>query len=190
MTAIEASSGTYRSRVDGTIEEWRPVLGYEGIYSVSNLGQVKVHARTSPHWQGGTLRRPERILKLGIDTDGYQHAGLTKDGRLRTRKVHLLVLEAFIGPKPEGLQVAHGDGCRTNNQLTNLRYDTPKGNIADRVRHGTQLRGEAVKSARLTAAQVASIRASTKSLRGITAEFGISKTQASRIRRNLSWSHV
>nr|WP_232111245.1 HNH endonuclease signature motif containing protein [Nocardia wallacei] len=54
----------------------------------------------------------------------------------KLRTAHSLVAEAFIGPRPEGLQVCHNDGDPTNNMLANLRYDTPSENQTDIVRHG------------------------------------------------------
>lgn len=171
-------------------ERWLDVVGYEGLYMVSDHGRVRSLDRTKRHWRGGTLIHRGRILKFGVDTDGYLHVGLVKDMRQTTRKVHQLVLAAFVGPMPAGLQVAHGDGCRKSNALSNLRYTTAKGNANDRVRHGRQTRGEATGTARLTPDQVLEIRNSGLSLSNIASSFGISKTQAARIVRRESWAHL
>jgi hypothetical protein len=68
----------------------------------------------------------------------YGHLGVTlkrKDQEI-TMAVHRLVMLAFVGPCPDGLNVCHNDGVATNNVLGNLRYDTPSSNSQDRVRHG------------------------------------------------------
>lgn len=68
---------------------------------------------------------------------GHLHVQLWKDNRPRTVRIHRLVLEAFVGPCPAGLEGCHGDGDASNNRLENLRWDTPSENNYDSVRHGT-----------------------------------------------------
>ena len=81
-------------------------------------------------------RRAGRVLSLTpLSSTGYLKVGITKDRHQTTRTVHSLVLEAFIGPRPEGMHVCHGDGDRTHNALVNLRWDTPSENGYDTVRH-------------------------------------------------------
>jgi HNH endonuclease len=63
-------------------------------------------------------------------------------GRARRALVHRLVLEAFVGKAPQGMQCAHADGNRANNALGNLRWVTRKENEADKLRHGTRLSGD------------------------------------------------
>lgn len=188
MTAIAAAAVSLRTLAD---EIWRPVVGYEGLYSVSDHGRAMVHDRIVRHWRGGVLLRPARILKPGMDTDGYLHYGLTDaSGLTKTRKAHALVLAAFVGPKPAGMLTAHWDGDRTNNHLGNLRYATPTGNCDDKKRHGTQPRGERTKTAKLTPEQVFAIRASTRTDSADAKEFGIGRTQVRRIKANEAWSHL
>lgn len=79
--------------------------------------------------------------------------------------VHHLVLEAFIGPRPPGLQACHNDGNKLNNAVTNLRWDTCKANAADRVRHGTALVGERSPNVKLTESDVREIRALHRALK-------------------------
>ncbi len=62
---------------------------------------------------------------------------LSREGQNHPRLVHRLILLAFVGECPDGLQACHYDGDKSNCRLSNLRYDTPKGNAADKVRHGT-----------------------------------------------------
>lgn len=117
-------------------EQWRPVVGYEGYYEVSDLGRVRSLERvilrsTAPQ----TVH--QRILKRRVAHDGYLTASLWRGGHGWTVDVHTLVAAAFLGPRPDGLQVCHWDGDASNAALSNLRYDTPSANIYDRVRHGT-----------------------------------------------------
>ena len=98
--------------------EWRPIEGYEGLYEVSNLGQVR-----------SFYTGEAKVLKPSIDKDGYLKAGLSKDGKMYLKSIHRLVASAFIpniGDKP---QVNHIDGDKTNNTVDNLEWVTSKENI-------------------------------------------------------------
>lgn len=77
-----------------------------------------------------------RILSTPLDCHGYPSLILSMRGVKIPRKVHRLVLEAFVGPRPDAYQGCHYDGDPTNNRLDNLRWDTASANNKDRVRHG------------------------------------------------------
>lgn len=115
------------------VERWRPVLGFEGIYEVSDRGRVK---RIVPVLNGpaGYILRPGPSSHPG----GYVLVGLRRDGKPTTHTVHKLVLQAFVGPRPPGMECRHMDGNPTNNALSNLRWGTRKENMRDQLRHGTQ----------------------------------------------------
>ena len=119
-----------------TQESWRPIPGFEGLYEVSDQGQVKSLDRERPNKGGGTARIKGRLLKAVTNKDGYKQVDLYKNGKRRMSCVHELVCLAFHGPKPEGMEVCHNDGNRANNRLENLRYDTRSANGYDRVKHG------------------------------------------------------
>ena len=110
-------------------EKWLPVVGFEGFYEVSDLGRVK-------RINVGREAR-ERLLKASSNTLGYLRVSLYRDGKGSTRRVHRLVLEAFVGPCPEGEEGCHGDGDPANNRLVNLRWGTVSSNAIDRVAQGT-----------------------------------------------------
>jgi hypothetical protein len=115
-------------------EQWLPVLGYEGLYEVSSAGQIRSLDRPGKR---GQVRR-SRILALHPNPgSGYLEAGLSVDGRTRTRRVHQLVAAAFIGPRPPGREVRHLDGDKLNNQAGNLAYSSHSENCLDKGRHGT-----------------------------------------------------
>lgn len=124
-----------------TPEEWRPVVGYEGIYAVSSFGRVRSLERLIPHAAGGQRRIKETLLKCGISpTTGYRYARMrdAASGRKsRLESVHRLVLMAFIGPCPPGMEGCHNDGDKLNNHVDNLRWDTQRANNIDTVNHGS-----------------------------------------------------
>lgn len=113
-------------------EVWKPVPGYEGVYEVSDLGRV----RSLDRLDAAGHRRKGRIMRLTARPDGYVQAGLHFGGHRKQLFVHRMVLLAFVGPAPEGMEACHNDGNRTTNALTNLRWDTPSENQRDCVRHG------------------------------------------------------
>ena len=98
------------------MEIWKDVLGYEGLYMVSSLGRVKVveTGLIKKHWD---------------NRDGYKNVVLYKNRRYRTKYIHRLVVEAFIGAIPEGLEVNHKDKDKSNNTLDNLEICTKLYNV-------------------------------------------------------------
>lgn len=97
-------------------EIWKPVLGYEGLYEASNLGNIRSIKREGTP---GKILKPSPHYKWG-----YYHVGIC--GTSKT--VHKLVWEAFNGPIPEGLQINHINENRQDNRLCNLNLMTPKEN--------------------------------------------------------------
>lgn len=118
------------------VETWLPVVGYEDFYEVSDAGRVRSLDRLVNYPDRAPRQMTGRILKGGITTDGYRHVGLSVCGQRKFAFVHRLVLEAFVGPCPPQMQGCHENGCRTDNWIANLRWDTPSANAFDRVRHG------------------------------------------------------
>src|SRR5437868_508472 len=91
-------------------EIWRPVPGFCGVYSISNLGNIR-RERTHKCWKAGEMKIPDR-------RKDYDRVSLFNGPIFRRAFVHILVAEAFIGPKPHGLQVNHKDGNKKNNAIT------------------------------------------------------------------------
>lgn len=132
----------------------------------------------------------ERELVGRHDNRGYPIVGFCSMGKAKTIKVHVLIAEYFIGPRPKGYDICHNDGNPKNNNVENLRYDTRAGNCADRVEHGTNNSGARNGRAKLSEKQVLEIRAIFKEKANQTAiarRFGVSQMQISRIIRGLSW---
>lgn len=124
------------------------------MYEVNDQGSI----RSWRGWGGQRLSAPRQLSPVP-NHDGYPVISLIAvTGRRRQHFVHVLVAETFLGPRPDGRQVAHGNGDRADARLVNLRYATPAENEADKVRHGTQMRGGAHPNAVVTDANVLAIR--------------------------------
>jgi HNH endonuclease/NUMOD4 motif len=111
-------------------EAWKPIPD-NPQYEVSNLGRIRSIDRTGVSPTGWTTYHKGRILMSHPSTNGYLIFSLGKTSKL----VHRAVLEAFVGPCPEGMQTCHYNDVKTDNRLENLRWDTPKGNMADALRN-------------------------------------------------------
>lgn len=118
-------------------EQWKAVPGYEGLYEVSDHGNVKSLARTVKQRNGTRdYRVPERVLTAPVGSTGYRQVALSRDRKVRQVSVHVLVLEAFVGPRPEGCHACHWDDDKTNNHVSNLRWGTRSDNMQDALRNG------------------------------------------------------
>lgn len=120
-------------------EQWLALPGYEGRYEVSDLGRVRSLTRAVTNSNGYTQTLAGRILKGGYIGAGYPGVSLTVDRTQRTHTVHSLVLLAFVGPKPDGMEIRHLSGDKTDNRLINLAYGTRSENMRDSITHGTFL---------------------------------------------------
>jgi hypothetical protein len=112
------------------------------------------------------------------------------DGRYRRAYGSHFVLEAFVGPRPDGMEACHTDGDCTNDAADNLRWDCPAANKADMVRHGTRQRGEAINTAKLTPEAIRDIRRAGYPLRPSAEKYGVTTTLISLILRRKVWAHV
>lgn len=118
-------------------ERWVSVPGYEGFYEVSDRGGVRSLERRIPDGRGRMRRIAPRDRRHTTLPVGYQQIQLHRDGTSVARLVHRLVLEAFIGPPPPGMEACHNNGDVTDNRLTNLRWDSHQANMQDAIRAGT-----------------------------------------------------
>lgn len=183
-------------------EVWRDVGGYAGYYQVSNHGRVKSLARriwvtpSTQSAQGYYRRVSERILKPVTNMERGQVRNLVVHlwkGRVRRQeKVHVLVLEAFVGPRPSGMYGCHRDDNALNNCLHNLYWGTPAQNSADKIRHGKQQRGSEIPWSKLTEEDVRFIRANGGKLtqQRMAEIFGVGQAQISRVINRHDWGHV
>jgi hypothetical protein len=118
------------------VEEWRPVVGYEDTHMVSDQGRVKSLPRVVTHRNGRTQRTGGRTQRPTPMRSGHMVVRLCGRGRKETRYVHHLVLEAFVGPRPPGMECCHEKDIKADNRLAALRWDTHLANMRDQVRNG------------------------------------------------------
>lgn len=119
------------------MEQWLPVIDYEGYYEVSSLARVRSLDRVVPHRYYGQQRVRGRILRPARHEYGYLVVHLWRDNVKRQRLLHCVVAEAFIGPCPDGQEVLHGPAGYIDNTPSNLSYGTRSQNMQDKLRDGT-----------------------------------------------------
>jgi hypothetical protein len=133
-----------------------------------------------------------RKLKLSPLRE-YLRVGLTRDGKIYTRTVHSLVMQAFLGRRPEGFDVCHYDGNPHNNSLSNLRWGTDLDNAMDKRRHGTIWMGSMFRCAKLDEEKVADLKRKKEAgvpTKILAETFGVSRNTARQIMRGDKWAHV
>ena len=175
-------------------ERWADVVGYEGLYMVSDMGRVlSMPKKCRSRGVGRLHARPAKMLACPIDVAGagYRFVGLSRDSRVKKQNVHVLVLEAFVGPRPgRNYDACHEDGDRTNAKLSNLRWDTKKGNQADALRHGTRLFGERAPKAKISEDLARWIRESPQSSLQLAPILGVASSTIRAIRIGQNWRNV
>ena len=197
---FSASTSLKRHRVDLENHAWFPIYGMNDVfrpidgfpgYRVSSSGEVQ--SCWVRRGRIATLSNCWRSL-TPIERLGYKTINLTRGGGNKTAlRIHRLVLEAFVGPCPEGLICLHGDGDPTNNSLENLRFDSPKANSDDKIRHGTMIRGEAARHARLREEEVLTIRrlrSGGARTADLAVQFGVSQRNVRAIVQGRTWRHL
>jgi hypothetical protein len=183
------------------LEQWRAVVGYEGRYEVSDHGRVRSLRRRAYRYD---FPRVEPFVLRGAFGGGYLRVQF--DRRLRT--IHLLVLEAFVGPCPEGCEGSHLNGNSTDNRLANLRWETHVQNVKRRSEHGTEARGdrngtrlhperlargERVANSKLSECDVRAIRlaaAQGEPYKTIAALYRVTPEAVGMIVKRIRWRHV
>jgi hypothetical protein len=141
--------------------------------------------------RGGStpLRRGRTLVQ--VPKQGRYLAVTLADGERRVQYlIHELVLLAFRGPRPSGLQCRHLDDDKANNALSNLRYGTAQDNSDDKHRNGYDSKGEKHPSARLRPHEVLLIRQSSARGVDLAELFGVSPAQISSIRKRRTWKHI
>lgn len=141
-------------------EIWKDLPKYEGLYQASNMGRVRSLDRYRPHGKTKTKQfRKGKLLKPGYD-GRYFSISLFKNGvkTQKSRWLHQVIAETFLGPRPEGLHCAHKNGDSRDNRVSNLKWCTRQENEEDKKRHGRIVHGEKHQWSKLTEKDVLRIR--------------------------------
>ena len=160
-------------------EEWRPVVGFDGLYEVSTHGVVRRVGRAR-----GTAGGP---LKTHIGNHGYPSVTLCKNCVRSERLIHRLVAESFIGECPPGMDVNHKDGNKLNSNATNLEYVSKRDNSRHAARSGLLRRRT------LSVDQVLEIRRRYSADCGygvLASEFGVVAMTIKKIVTRKTWKDV
>jgi len=169
-------------------ENWRSLPGWEGLYEVSDLGRIK-------------NTKTQRLLNGYKDHKGYVRVNLPAPDTKRkqqNRLLHQLVLEAFVGPRPEGMVSLHGAKGVSDNSVSNLSWGTQYQNIQDRKRDNTnnnprpKAKGEGNHQAKLTEDKVILILKAKGVLPQwrLAKAFDVHPALISAIHRGVKWGHV
>lgn len=166
------------------IEIWRTHPTYTD-YEISDLGGVRRRTGGTSGSRRGLVKKPT------LSPSGYLRVTLQVNRKQMLRRVHVLVLETFVGPRPPRMDGCHNDGDKLNNVLSNLRWATRKENMADARRHGTDCHGERHPHARITwdiVREMRRLRATTSmTYAEIASATGATKSQATDVCRGYSW---
>ena len=198
LTTVNLARGQTMTDSNST-ENWRSISGYEGLYEVSDHGRVRsLDHIVEKNGRYGNLRQQRykgRILALNKPKPNkYQTVNLWRDGQGRVRQVHRLVIEAFVGPCPKGMECRHfPDGDTSNNRVENLSWGTRVENAADRVAQNTHNRGERNENAQLTRADIGkifSLRKNGLTQQEISTIVGVCRTHIGSILRGERWAHT
>lgn len=120
-------------------EVWKPVVGYEGLYEVSNKGRIKSLKRSTVTKEGWVQNVHGGICKQKDTRDGYKEVTLFKNGKPKSIRTHRLVAFAFLGkPTDDRTEVNHKDGNKKNNSVSNLEWVTSSENQLHAYRMGLQ----------------------------------------------------
>ena len=180
-------------------EIWKPVVGHEGSYEVSNMGRVRSLDRIETYvrrdqYSGRDLtitrRKKGRILRPGPNASGHLSVSLGRE--TGSRLVHALVMEAFGPPRPPGTEVCHNNGTPSDNRASNLRWGTRAENIRDAFNHGARGVGELHQNAKVTDAQALEIlrKQKSESFAYFSRRFGISEATVRAIYYRKTWRHL
>ncbi|QHJ80611.1 MAG: hypothetical protein [Bacteriophage sp.] len=173
-------------------EVWRAIPGYPG-YEASSLGNIR--SFRSANGRGGLKTTPTPVKPTLIKGKPYYQVTLGKgDGTYYQARLHVLILETFIGPKPSVFhEGCHNDGNPDNNQESNLRWGTKADNEEDRRSHGKQIRGSKSPNTNLTEADVLDIRqglAEGKTGVELSKKYQLGRSAISRIKNREAWGHI
>ena len=163
---------------------WSEIAGWPG-YEIGRNGQLRSWLK-SPN-EKTPPDRP-RLLKGGVDKDGYRRAVLCNGKTRKSLKIHHLVLDTFMGKRPAGTEARHKNGDKTDNRLSNLEWSNHHENILDKIKHGTIARGERHGTSVLKKEQVKKIFLSRNSRSSLAKRYGVHKSSIDAIKTGRYWT--
>lgn len=175
---------------------WAQIPGYGNHYQASSDGQIRVKDRVVLKYSNFAGKVVEqkykgRLLKpCKSSKHGHLAVHLGVDGIKYNVHVARLVLEAFIGPCPDGMEACHSNGNASDNCVGNLRWDTHYNNNQDRVLHGTYLIGEKHPMAKISAKDAIAIYKSKEKGVDLSRKYGLAPSKISAIRLGHTWKSV
>lgn len=164
-------------------EHWRPVVGFEGVYEVSDLGAIRRNGQ-------------DRKLKFEPYSGGYYCMPFRRNGKRFRQSVHSVVARAFIGERPRGALINHKTGIKTDNRASELEYVTNAENSRHAWKNGlvNPARGEKSGSSKLKESEVIEIRAIYKtgrcSITAIANSYMVGHSSIRAILERRTWTHV
>ena len=166
-------------------EVWKDVVGYEGLYQVSNFGNVKS--------LGNNFTRKERFLKLSPQSKGYLTVVLQKNATRKMVLVHRLVAEHFIDNSESKPQVNHINGDKTDNRVENIEWVSHRENLDHAIKNNLTLKGEENRNSKLKDSDVIKIHSLLQ--KGVTTKelsesYNVSYSTIDGIRTNTYWKHL
>lgn len=168
---------------------WKDIPGYEGLYQVNLLGQVK-------RLGGSVGCKNDRLLKIRLSAGGYKSVALSKNSKPKETAIHRCLMLAFVGFPPTPLhEVNHKDGNKLNNDLSNLEWVTASENMKHAITTGLKKakQGKNNYAAKLTDCKVMEIRrrfAAGERHGNLGKEFGISANHVRDIAAGNKWKHL
>ncbi len=123
-------------------EEWRDIPFFEGFYQASSLSRVKSLERTIKNSLGISFLLKGTIIKQSLNNRGRRVVYISKNHHNYCFRVHSLVVSAWYGPRPKGMECRHKDGNKLNNRPENLKWGTREENDKDKIEHGQVPHGE------------------------------------------------
>lgn len=175
-------------------EVWKPIKETDGAYMVSNNGRVKSNPKTTFRSNGSKITSKGRIIKQQFDNKGYLRIRIIYNDIRLTYKAHRLVAQNFKPNPKNKSQVNHIDGCKSNNELNNLEWNTPKENIRHASKNGLRgyLKGEDKPQSKLKESDVRFIKDNRGKISGrkLSEMFSVNRSTIINIYSNKIWKHI